>query len=363
MPSRSRKIARFCFSCSEYLPSACVESVENAGQNIRCLAVLAQRVVDQRLVVAQFQRVLHLRLRLLQRRQRLVVVALAALDLGDADLRLRVRRVRRHQPVERLKRLIQLAVHQQCSRQPALGIGIVRVDLQRAAIGRRGLLRLLQLVVAGRQSELDPRRPVCHRHRRESVDRALRVPLLAVQRRHPQHNLLGVGIDLLRGLELCLRLGGVVVERVELAQQQLGLQVGRLQARDGLVLGDRQLQHLTSLRALHVAQRTQIHLPQKRVRRHIVRVLLQLVLGGAYRVLDAPDLEVEIGQAVLQQRRVWIGVQRQLVLLHGLGRVVRTTGADRHLLVEMRQPVVVVRACAVGLRLALVRWSLRFSGL
>ena len=96
--------------------------------------------------------------------------------------------------------------------------------------------------------------------------------------RHPQHHLLGVGVDLLRGLELRLRLGGVVVQRVELPQQQLGLQVGRLQPRDRLVLGDRQLQHLARLCALHVAQRAQINLPQQRVRRHIVRVPLHLVL-------------------------------------------------------------------------------------
>ena len=70
--------------------------VENAGQYIGCLAVFAQCVVDERLVVAEFERILHLRLRLLQGCQRLVVVALATLNLGDANLRLRVRGIRCH---------------------------------------------------------------------------------------------------------------------------------------------------------------------------------------------------------------------------------------------------------------------------
>ena len=144
-----------------------------------------------------------------------------------------------------------------------------------------------------------------------------------------------------------------MVHRIELTEQQLGFQVRRLQARDGLVLGDCQLQHLDRLCALHVSQRTQIDLPQQGVGRHIVRVPLQLILRGAHRVLDPPDLEVEIGQSIFQQDRVGIGIQRQLVLLHRLGRVVRASGADRHLLVEMRQPVVVVGAGAVGFRLAL----------
>ena len=93
------------------------------------------------------------------------------------------------------------------------------------------------------------------------------------------------------------------------------------------------MQHLAGLRALHIAQRTQIDLAQQGVGIHVVRVLRDLVLRRVHRVLDAPDPEVEFGKAVLQQDRVGIGVQRQLVLFHRLGRILLTAGVYRHLLI------------------------------
>ena len=76
--------------------------IENAGENAGCLVVLAQRVVGQGLVVVQLERILDLRLCLFEGCERLVVMALAALDLGDTNLGLGVRGVCGHQRVEYL---------------------------------------------------------------------------------------------------------------------------------------------------------------------------------------------------------------------------------------------------------------------
>ncbi len=157
---------------------------------------------------------------------------------------------------------------------------------------------------------------------------------------------------MLRGLELRLRLGGVVVQRVQLAQQQLGIQVVRLQPRNGLVLADCRLQHLGRLRALHIAQQAHIHLPQQGVGLHIVGVALHLVLGRGDCLLNASKLQVKFRKPILQQHRVRIGIKRQLVLFDRLGRVVRASGAYRHLLVQLGQTVMIVGAGTVGTILA-----------
>jgi len=87
-------------------------------------------------------------------------------------------------------------------------------------------------------------------------------------------------------------------------------------------------------------------------------------IGALLRLTDAADLEVEIRQAILQQARVRIGVQRQLVLLHSLGRIVRPARVDRHIFVEARQTIVVIgrgtiRYCSRGGRLLRGSRSLR----
>ncbi len=99
-------------------------AVQQRLQRADRLVVAAQRVVDQCLVVVQFDRVLRQRLGLLQRRERLVVMSLPPLNLRDANLRLRVLRLCRHNRFEDLQRLIQLVVRQQRIRQPALAVQI-----------------------------------------------------------------------------------------------------------------------------------------------------------------------------------------------------------------------------------------------
>ena len=70
------------------------------------------------------------------------------------------------------------------------------------------------------------------------------VTLLAVEPSHVEHDLFGARIDLLRELELRLGLGGLVVEAVELAEQEVGLDIVGLELGELLVLGDGELEHL-----------------------------------------------------------------------------------------------------------------------
>ena len=149
-----------------------------------------------------------------------------------------------------------------------------------------------------------------------------------------------------------------MVQAIKLAQQKMRLHIVRLQLSKLLVLPNGQLQHLARLRALHISQRTQIDLAQQRVRLNVVGILGHLVLRGSNRLADAADLEVEIRQTILQQAGVRIGVQRQLVLLHRLGRIVRPARVYGHIFVEPRQTIVVVRRstirlCSRGSRLRL----------
>ncbi len=97
----------------------------------------------------------------------------------------------------------------------------------------------------------------------EGVGGTLEVALLAVEARHVEDDLFGVGVDLLGGLELRLGLGGVVVEAVELAEEEMGLDVVGLELGELLVLGDGELQHLAGLGGLHVAEGTEIDLAEQ----------------------------------------------------------------------------------------------------
>src|SRR5580698_10607933 len=74
----------------------------------------------------------------------------------------------------------------------------------------------------------------------------------------------------------------------------------------------------------------------------IIRMLRNLVLSRTDRLADSAHLEVQIRQSILQHARVRIGIQRQLVLLNRLRRIVRPAGIHWHVFIEMRQTIVIV---------------------
>ena len=144
--------------CARCQPPAC--------QHVDCVVVAAERVVDERFVVGQLERIGRQRLGLLEGLERVVIMSLAALNLGDMNLRLRILRLGRDDVVEHLERLVQLAVGEQSVGQAALGVEIVGVEIERAMVGGDRILVLLQLLVAGAQERTrcarNGRRPESH---------------------------------------------------------------------------------------------------------------------------------------------------------------------------------------------------------
>ena len=168
------------------------------------------------------------------------------------------------------------------------------------------------------------------------------VALLGVEARHVEHDLLIVAVDLLCGLELCFGFGGVVVEAVELAEQKPGLQIVGLQLGDDLVLLDGGLEDVAGLLALAVAERAQVDAAEEHVSFDVVRVLVDLVLRGGDGLADAAQAKVEVGDAVLKDAGVGVGVERQLVLLDGLRGKILTAVAGGLLFIELGKTIVVV---------------------
>ncbi len=279
----------------------------------------AQCIVVQRDVVAQLQVVIgNQGLGFLQRRQRLLVISLLPLDLSLMDQRLRILRIGGKNLRVNLGGGIHVSRGGQGCGEAAFRIGIVRIDIECCLIRRGRLLRLFELVVNACEREVHAAAALIRRHIGDHLGGFVELTLLGILARHTQHYFFIVAVDLLCRLKLLLGLGRVMVQTIELAQKQPVLQVIRLQFDDGFVLFDRGLQNVIGLGSLAVAQRAQVDPAQKHVRVEIVGVLVDLILRRGDRFADAAQTEVEIGDAVLQDRRSGIGVHRQLVLLDRL---------------------------------------------
>ena len=209
--------------------------------------------------------------------------------------------------VEDFESFFELVVIEESAGQAALGVDVVGIEIAGAAVGGDGFLVLVELIVAGAESELDAGAAVVDGHGAEYVGGALGVALLAVEARHVEDDLFGVGVDLLRGLELLFSLGGVVIEAVELAEEETGLYVVGLELGELLVFGDGKLEHLAGLRVLHVSEGAEIDFAEELVGFDVVGVAGDLLLRGGDGFLDAADLEVEVGEAVLHVGGVGVG--------------------------------------------------------
>ncbi len=100
---------------------------------------------------------------------------------------------------------------------------------------------------------------------------------------------------------------------------------------------------------LHVAERAEVDLAEQGVGFDVVGVLVDLLLCGGDGFADAAELEVEVGEAILEEGGVGVGVEGELVLLDGLGGVVGAAGAGGHVLIEVGEAVVVVGGGAIGI--------------
>ena len=145
------------------------------------------------------------RLRLLQRNQRLLVVALAALAFGDAYKSLRVLRVSSGDLLIRMLSIIELVIAQQRLGQRALGVQVIRIHVDGLLVGGDGVFRVLDLVVTSAEREGQLGGAVVFRNRFQRLDGVLEIAAFAIEPSKVKGNILGVGIDLLRCLELLLR--------------------------------------------------------------------------------------------------------------------------------------------------------------
>ena len=137
--------------------------VDHGRVGLRGLVKAAQNVEQQAFVVAGFQARGVQLTRFADCGQRIFKLSLAALDLRDVYKGLGVLRVGCGKQLILLLRLVELVVAEQCLGQGVHGVQVARLHVERALIGRNGVLGLLQLVVGCAQCELHLRCAVVHR--------------------------------------------------------------------------------------------------------------------------------------------------------------------------------------------------------
>ena len=97
----------------------------------------------------------------------------------------------------------------------------------------------------------------------------------------------------------------------------------------------------------HVAERTQINAAEKLVGFEILGIALDDVLRFFDGVGDASGLDVEFGEAGGQEFRRGIGFDGETVFFRGLGGQVAAAVSRDHLLIHVRERVMVVGGCLV----------------
>ena len=144
---------------------------------------------QQPFVESRFQRVgIHLA-RLADHSQRIFILALPALDLGDVNQRLGVVGIGFGQILVLLQRIVELIVVEQRLRQRIHGLQIAGLQIFRALVSRDRILGLLHLVVQRAQREFHLRRAPIHGNRLNRLHRMLQVAALGVEPRQVQHHI------------------------------------------------------------------------------------------------------------------------------------------------------------------------------
>ena len=170
-----------------------------------------------------------------------------------------------------------------------------------------------------------------------------RVAFVGVEHGQRGHGFFGTGIEFDGGLEFAFRFLKIIVQAVEAAEEQVIVDAVGIKLHDLLVLIDGQLQDVVGAgTAGHVAERAKINAAEKLVGFQILGIALDDVLRFFDGVGDAAGLYVELGQAGGQEFRRGIGIDSEAVFLGRFaGQVAAAVGGD-HLLIHVRQRVVVV---------------------
>ncbi len=175
-----------------------------------------------------------------------------------------------------------------------------------------------------------------------------RVAFVGVEHGQRSHGFFRTGIDFNGRLKFAFRLLKIVVQAIEATEEQVIVDTLGVELHNLLVLVDGQLQDVVGPGAAwHVAEGAKINAAQQLVCFQIFRIALDDVLRFLDRVGDASGFYVELRQAGGQEFRRRIGVDGKPVFLRSFsGQVAAAIGRD-HLLIHMRQRVVVVGRCMI----------------
>src|SRR6185369_125625 len=234
--------------------------LEQILQDLDRLVVTPLRLVHSGHVVGHFDRVLHHRPGLLQTLQRLVESAALAVNLGHAQVGLRIFGIRVRDDLVLLEGGIGLAVVHQVLGQAANGVEIVLVELNRFSVSSDRVLVLLLLFVgvAQRRVELGGTRRVGDGTQDFSSPGGVALFVVKIGQRGDRFFRIRLQLD--RNLELVFGLLQIVVQPVKTPQQKVVVNIVGLDLDDLFVLLDSQLQNvLRALSGLHIAQRTQVN--------------------------------------------------------------------------------------------------------
>ena len=298
-------------------------------------------------VVGHLVRIRNQRFGFLQVFERQIVLPAAQIDVAHADVSFSIFRVGIGDDLVLLERGIGLAIVHQVLRQAADGIEIVAILFNRMPVGIDRLLVLFLLFVGVAERRIQASGAGRIRNRAQDFGGARGVALIVIEVGQHGHGLLGIGLQLDRRLKLALGLDEVVVHFIQTAEQKMVIHTVGLDPHHLFVLLDGQLQQVVGTAALlHVAERLQIDPPQQLVRFEIIGVALEDVLRLQNGVAYAAGLDVHLGQRRGQVLRRRIGVDRQPVLVDGLGGHV-AAAVPQLLLVHVGQRIVVVSRRAV----------------
>ena len=280
---------------------------------------------------------------LLQIFERQIVLGLATINLGHADVGLRVFGIGVGDDFVLFECGVELAVVQQIFGEAANGVEIVAIENDGVVVRRRWRSCNPCAVRRLRRERHRAWRSGRSRESSQNFQRVRRVAFVGVEHGQRGHGFFGTGIDLDGGLEFAFRLLHIVVQAVEAAEQQMIVDAVGIELHNLFVLVDGQLQDVVGAGAAgHVAERAQINAAEQLVGFEILGIALDDVLRFFDGVGDAAGLYVEFGQAGGQEFGRGIGFDGEAVFLGRLGGQVAAAVGRDHLLIHVRQRVVVI---------------------
>ena len=300
--------------------------------------------------VGDLHRIRDQRFSLLEVFQRHIKLAHAPVNFGDPQRGGCVFGVRFLNSQILLQRRIRLAIVSQVLGEAAKRIQVIVIKSNGLPEGGNGVLVILLLLVGITEGRVNLGRARCIRNCLQHFSGLLIVALFVINVGQGSDCVLRTGIQPGGGLHLRLSFGKFLTEKVEPAELQVVVTAVRLNLDNGFVLLDGQFQQFLGLRSgLHVAQRTQINAAQKLSGFQIIGVAPDDVSRFLDSITDAAGLSVEFSQSGIQIFRGRIILDGQAIFFDGLGGILGAAIHGHHLLIHVRQRIVIVGCRPVNL--------------